>query len=99
MSNFNVDDEINKAVDKLTEQFKIRLKKIVLRSEKIVLKKYIASQKDTSRVSNGTYNKREKRNNNSGSTAVTKKTMANKVQKNKVNYETSESDFSESDSE
>ena len=50
MSNFEVDVEINKLVDKLTNQFKIKLKKLVRRSEKLVLKQYIASQKETLRV-------------------------------------------------
>ena len=50
MSNFKIDDEIDIVVDKLAEQLKSRLKKLVLRSEKTILKQYIASQKETTRV-------------------------------------------------
>ena len=54
MSTFRIDDEIDKLVDKLTEQFKMRLKKLIKRSEKLVLKQYIASQKETMRAARGT---------------------------------------------
>jgi len=54
MSTFHIDTEIDKLVDKLTEQFKMRLKKLVKRSEKLVLKQYIASQKETMRAARGT---------------------------------------------
>ena len=50
MSTFNIDDEIDKLVDKLTDQLKIKLRKMVERSEKIILKQYIASQKETVRA-------------------------------------------------
>lgn len=49
-NNFSIDEEIDAAVDKLAEQLKARLKKLVVRSEKIVLKQYIATQKETTRV-------------------------------------------------
>jgi len=49
MSTFNIDDDIDKLVDKLAETLKLRLKKSVVRSEKMVLKQYIASQKTTER--------------------------------------------------
>lgn len=54
MSSFEIDDEIDKLVDKLTDQFRTRLKKLVARSEKLVLRQYIASQKETARVTRGT---------------------------------------------
>ena len=57
MSTFHIDGEIDKLVDKLTEQFKTRLKKLVIRSEKLVLKQYIASQKETMRAARGTRSK------------------------------------------
>jgi hypothetical protein len=50
MSTFNIDDEIDKLVNKLGETLKLRLKKSVVRSEKMVLKQYIASQKTTGKV-------------------------------------------------
>ena len=49
MSNFNIEEEINAAVDKVAEQLKGRLIKMVERSEKLMLKQYIASQKETTR--------------------------------------------------
>ena len=52
MSTFQINGEIDKVVDRLTEEFKTRLKKLVIRSEKLVLKQYIASQKETMRVAN-----------------------------------------------
>jgi hypothetical protein len=49
MNNFDIDIEIDKLVDKLCEQFKSRLKKLVVRSEKKVLRDYIASQKSSTK--------------------------------------------------
>lgn len=46
MSNFNVDEEISKTVDKAVDQLKQRIIKIVQRSEKNILRQYIASQKE-----------------------------------------------------
>ena len=46
-TDFQIDQEIDKIVDKLTVDLKAKLKKVVIRSEKMVLKQYIASQKDT----------------------------------------------------
>ena len=42
-----IDQEIDKIVDKLAFDLKTKLKKVVIRSEKLMLKQYIASQKDT----------------------------------------------------
>lgn len=57
MSNFNIEEEIDAAVDKVAEQLKARLKKMVERSEKLVIKQYITSQKETSRKdSKSSYN-------------------------------------------
>ena len=47
MSNFDIDEEIDKIVDKLSEQLKSRIKTMVERSQKQLIKQYIASQKDT----------------------------------------------------
>ena len=46
-TDFQIDQEIDKIVDKITLDLKAKLKKVVIRSEKMVLKQYIASQKDT----------------------------------------------------
>lgn len=46
MSAFNVDEEISKTVDKAVDQLKQRIIKIVQRSEKNILRQYIASQKE-----------------------------------------------------
>jgi hypothetical protein len=52
MSNtFQIEEEIDKLLDKYTEELKIRIKKAILRSEKIVLKQYITSQRETIRTS------------------------------------------------
>lgn len=45
MSNFNTDEEIDKLVDKFSEQLKTHFKRLVQKSEKQILKEYIASQK------------------------------------------------------
>jgi hypothetical protein len=50
MSTFNIDDDIDKLVNKFAETLKLRLKKSVVRSEKMVLKQYIASQKTTGKA-------------------------------------------------
>ena len=49
MNNFDIDQEIDALIDKVAEQLKMRLKKMVERNQKLVLKQYIASQKETSR--------------------------------------------------
>lgn len=48
-TDFQIDQEIDKIVDKLALDLKTKLKKVVIRSEKLMLKQYIASQKDTTR--------------------------------------------------
>jgi len=97
MSNFNIDDEIDKDVDKLAAQLKTRLKKLVIRSEKLILKQYIASQKETSRLAKiktvgGC-------NTGSGSkVAATKKAPPRKSPKKEADYgSSSEESFSDSD--
>jgi hypothetical protein len=48
---FQIDDEIDKLIDKFTDDLKIRIKKSVVRSEKLVLKQYITStRKETLHV-------------------------------------------------
>ena len=47
---FQIDEEINKLVDKFSEELKLRLKKAVMRSEKLVLKQYMASQRETAKA-------------------------------------------------
>jgi len=49
MSDFQIDQEIDKLVDKFADDLKNRLKKLVIRSEKLVLKQYMAAQKETSK--------------------------------------------------
>ena len=44
---FDIDKEIDKITTKLMKQFKTKLKKLVVKSEKLVLKHYILSQKGT----------------------------------------------------
>lgn len=47
---FQIDEEIDKLVDKFSEELKLRLKKAVMRSEKLVLKQYMASQRETAKA-------------------------------------------------
>lgn len=47
MNNFDIDQEIDALVDKTVDQLKIRLKKTFERHQKLMLKQYIASQKET----------------------------------------------------
>ena len=51
MSNFDINVEIDKLVDKLTSKLKTQLKSAVAKSEKQILRQYIASQKDTAKSS------------------------------------------------
>lgn len=60
MNNFDIDTEIDKLVDKLTEQLKSRLKKLVVRSEKKVLRDYIISQKGHTKSKTSRSSKPEK---------------------------------------
>lgn len=47
MNTFDIDSEIDRLVEKFSEELRVRLKKVVARSEKLVLKQYMASQKST----------------------------------------------------
>lgn len=47
MNTFDIDSEIDRLVEKFSEELRTRLKKVVARSEKLVLKQYISSQKTT----------------------------------------------------
>jgi len=46
---FQIDDEIDKLIDKFTEDLRVRIKKAIVRSEKLVLKQYMVSQRETLR--------------------------------------------------
>ena len=88
MSTFNIDDEIDKLVDKLSDQLKTKLRKMVERSEKIVLKQYIASQKETARVVKTTSQKQPDR----------KRITSRKSQpKRETDYTMSDDSFSDSE--
>ena len=50
MSTFVIHEEIDKAVDKMADQLKLRLKKLVDRSEKILQKQYLAAQRETAKA-------------------------------------------------
>lgn len=88
MSNFSIDDEVDKLIDKLVDQFKSKLKKLIVRSEKQVLRQYIASQKETARVA--------KTKNIEASESRNKK-VAKRVPKREVDYGYSSSEASASD--
>ena len=84
MSNFNINDEIDKIVDKMADQLKSRLKSIVVRGEKQVLRQYMAAQKDTAKTS-----KNVKNSDN------TKKSSEKRAPKREVDYASTESDNSD----
>jgi len=50
MSNFDINEEIDKIVDKSCLTLKSRIKTIVERSQKQLIRQYIASQKDTTKT-------------------------------------------------
>ena len=58
MNEFNLENEIDKLMDKLTSDLKIRITKLVLRNEKILLKQNALSQKTTTSVSKQSTNKK-----------------------------------------
>ena len=101
MSTFNIDEEVDNLVDKLTEQFKMRLKKLITRSEKLVLKQYIASQKETMRVTRGTKSKpksKPKARAKPRAKAVARgKGVARKAPQREQEYEYNDNDFLSSD--
>jgi len=103
MSNFDIDEEIDKAVDKLADQLKTRLKKLVVRSEKQVLRQYIASQKETARAAKTKTSTTGRSRDNTGPRGrkVAKKAPAGRrAPKREKDYKSgSESDYSDSDSE
>lgn len=77
MSNFNVDNEVDLLVDKLVEQFKTKLKKLIIKDEKQVLRQYIMSQKETTKAVKVTKPKESPRE---SPREVVKETKANKKQ-------------------
>jgi len=85
MSNFNINDEIDKIVDKMADQLKTRLKSIVVRGEKQVLRQYMAAQKDTAKTSKNLKNTSDN----------TKKSSDKRAPKREIDYASSESDNSD----
>jgi DNA-binding LytR/AlgR family response regulator len=85
MSNFNINDEIDKTVDKMALQLKSRLKSIVIRGEKQVLRQYMAAQKDTTKTTKNVKNNSDN----------TKKTSGKRVPKREIDYASTESDNSD----
>jgi hypothetical protein len=93
MSNYNVNDEIDQLVDamfdKIAGTLKDKLKKIVLKSEKILLRQYVASQKETAKLT-------KTKNDSVSKNPAPKKKRA--VKKKNLDYSSmSESDYSESE--
>jgi len=54
MSNFNINEEIDKLVDKLAIKLKTQLKSAAAKSEKQFLRQYNACQKDTAKSTKST---------------------------------------------
>jgi len=90
MSNFDINEEIDKTVDKLALQLKTRIKSMILRSEKQVLRQYIASQKDTTKTSA----KSSKSNNGVGKVTI-KTEPVKRVHKREEQYASSDSSDSD----
>ena len=101
MSTFNIVKEVDNLVDKLTEQFKMRLKKLITRSEKLILKQYIASQKETMRVTRGTKSKPKSkpkaRPKPRAKAVASGRGVARKAPQREQEYEYNEDDFLSSD--
>ena len=49
MSNFDINDEIDKLIDKSCFKLKTQMKSLIARSEKQAIRQYIAAQKDTAK--------------------------------------------------
>lgn len=106
MSIFNIDDEIDKTVDKIADQLKSRLKKLVIRSEKQVLRQYIASQKETTKMKYNNDNvieklkKSKKKSNDNKKVNISKKIHSRHIPKREDDYdEFSDSEYSGSGSD
>lgn len=82
---FNINDEIDKIVDKMAVQLKSRLKSIVVRGEKQILRQYMASQKDTAKTSKNVKNTSDN----------TKKSSEKRAPKREIDYDSTESDNSD----
>jgi hypothetical protein len=93
MSNFDINVEIDKIVDKIALQLKTRMKAMVLRSEKQVLRQYIASQKDTTKSSIKTSK------NNDVSKVSIKSEPVRRVHKRENQYASTDSSDSNSNSD
>tara|TARA_Y100000389_G_C17421032_1_gene496735 strand:- start:1339 stop:1623 length:285 start_codon:yes stop_codon:yes gene_type:complete len=94
MSNYNINDEIDQLVDSLFEKMSItikeKLKKSVAKSEKILLRQYVASQKETAKL------KPTAKTDTASKNTTKKKPVTTK--KKKLDYSSlSESDYSDSD--
>ena len=79
MNNFNIEDEIDIVIDKLAEQLKVRIKKLIERSEKIVLREYINEQKQKQKTIHGNTRKKPVSNSNNLTRNVSKR---NRMEKN-----------------
>ena len=99
MSTFQIDSEIDKLIDKLTDQFKTRLKKLVTRSEKLVLKQYIASQKETMRVARGTHKHATKPKVKTKTKTATRPRKARRQPAREKDYQYEEANFSSEESD
>lgn len=101
MNNLNIDEEIDNTIDKMAEALKVRIKKLVERSEKQMLKQYIASQKETGRLTKGVISSRNTRDNQSPKKtagASKKAPVRRNAPKREADYRSSSDSYS-SDSE
>lgn len=94
MSNFDINEEIDKLVDKLASKLKTQLKSAVAKSEKQILRQYIACQKDTAKSTKTT------KVNSSSVSSGPKKTSQRRTgvpPKREIEYSHTSSDDSDSD--
>ena len=94
MSNYNITIEIDQIVDaaceKIANTLKEKIKKSVIKSEKILLRQYVVSQKETAKLSKSISKPDTESKNTSKKKTLTKKKS--------LDYSSlSESDYSDSD--
>ena len=98
MSNFDINEEIDKLVDKLANKLKTQLKSAAAKSEKQILKQYIASQKDTAKSVSVKNTKITKVNSATGSSGPKKTSPVRRGSiKREVDYAPTSSEGSDSD--
>lgn len=95
MNNVDIEEEINVLIDKVSEQLKTRIKKIVERNQKLTLKQYIASQKETRKDTNKLSSTKAPSLLASGRSSESKMVPVKKGVRHKKDYDSSDSEDSD----